>query len=190
MWVRSLGWKDPLEEGIFFATHSSIHDWEIPWTEEPGGLQSLGSQRVAHDWNSLAHMHTEWCKGQEARNYLFYTDSTQPVAQCSAQRRELMDTCWMNDSRGACSVRSLFLFPVRQEAEVRIAQRFPWVSRVYLWACFTLTEEAGSHLRSLLKNRAWVKTQGKCTALPRAPYSNKRLNHQFASITSAGHCSS
>ena len=49
MWVRSLGWKDPLEEGIFFATHSSIHDWEIPWTEEPGGLQSLGPQRVAHD---------------------------------------------------------------------------------------------------------------------------------------------
>ena len=43
-WVRSLGWKDPLEEGM--APHSSILAWRIPWTEEPGGLQSMGSQRV------------------------------------------------------------------------------------------------------------------------------------------------
>ena len=41
-WVRSLGWEDPLEEGM--ATHSSILAWRIPWTEEPGGLQSMGSQ--------------------------------------------------------------------------------------------------------------------------------------------------
>ena len=47
MWVGSLGWEDPLEEEM--ATHSSILAWEIPWTEEPGGLQSIGSQRVGHD---------------------------------------------------------------------------------------------------------------------------------------------
>ena len=41
-WVRSLGWKDPLEMGM--ATHSSILAWRIPWTEEPGGLQSMGLQ--------------------------------------------------------------------------------------------------------------------------------------------------
>ena len=46
-WVRSLGWEDPLEKGI--ASHSSILTWRIPWTEEPGGLQSMGSQRVGHD---------------------------------------------------------------------------------------------------------------------------------------------
>ena len=46
-WARSLGWEDPLEEGV--ATHSSILAWEIPWTEEPGGLQSMGSQSVGHD---------------------------------------------------------------------------------------------------------------------------------------------
>ena len=40
--VRSLGWEDPLEKGM--ATHSSILAWKIPWTEEPGGLQSMGSQ--------------------------------------------------------------------------------------------------------------------------------------------------
>ena len=42
--VQSLGWEDPLEEGM--ATHSSTLAWRIPWTEEPGGLQSMGSQRV------------------------------------------------------------------------------------------------------------------------------------------------
>ena len=46
-WVRSLGWEDPLEEGM--ATHSSILAWRIPWAEEPGRLQSMGSQRVGHD---------------------------------------------------------------------------------------------------------------------------------------------
>ena len=43
-WVRSLGQEDPLEKGM--AAHSSILAWQIPWTEEPGGLQSMGSQRV------------------------------------------------------------------------------------------------------------------------------------------------
>ena len=46
-WVRSLGQEDPLEKEI--ATHSRILAWEIPWTEEPGGLQSVGSPRVGHD---------------------------------------------------------------------------------------------------------------------------------------------
>ena len=47
-WVWSLGQEDPLEKGM--TTHSSILSWEIPWTEEPGGLQCMGSQRVGHDW--------------------------------------------------------------------------------------------------------------------------------------------
>ena len=46
-WVRSLGQEDPLEKEM--ATHSSIHAWKITWTEEPGRLQSMGSQRVVHD---------------------------------------------------------------------------------------------------------------------------------------------
>ena len=45
--VRSLGWEDPLEKVM--AIHSSILAWRIPWTEKPGGLQSVGSQRVGHD---------------------------------------------------------------------------------------------------------------------------------------------
>ena len=47
-WVPSLGWDDSLEKGI--ATHSSIIVWRVPWTEEPGRLQSIGLQRIRHDW--------------------------------------------------------------------------------------------------------------------------------------------
>ena len=46
-WVQSLGWEDPLEKEM--ATHSSILAWKIPWTEEPGRLQSMESQKVGHD---------------------------------------------------------------------------------------------------------------------------------------------
>ena len=55
--VRFLGWEDPLEKGM--ATHSSILAGEShgPWTEEPGKLQSIGSQRVRHNWSNLARMH-------------------------------------------------------------------------------------------------------------------------------------
>ena len=51
---QSLGWEDPLEEGM--ATHSSILAWRLPWTEEPDGLQSMGSQRVRQDL-AIEHMH-------------------------------------------------------------------------------------------------------------------------------------
>ena len=47
MWVQPQVQEDPLEEGM--ATHSSLLAWEIPWTEESGGLQSIGSQSVRHD---------------------------------------------------------------------------------------------------------------------------------------------
>ena len=58
MRLRSLGWEDPLEEGM--ATHTSILAWRIPWTEEPGGPQSIGSQRVRHDWVTNASY--SYCK--------------------------------------------------------------------------------------------------------------------------------
>ena len=55
-WVWSLGQKDPLKKGM--ATYSSILAWRIPWTEEPGGLQSMGLQRVGHDQATNTHTHT------------------------------------------------------------------------------------------------------------------------------------
>ena len=56
--IQSLGWEDPLEKGV--ATHSSILAWRIPWTEEPGGLQSLGSQRVRHSWETNTHTQSNY----------------------------------------------------------------------------------------------------------------------------------
>ena len=55
MRVQSLGQEDLLKEHM--ATFSSILAWRIPWTEEPGGLQSAGSQRVRHDWSDSARTH-------------------------------------------------------------------------------------------------------------------------------------
>ena len=56
MQVQSLAQEDPLEKDM--ATHSSILAWRIPWTEEPGRLQSTGSQRVGCDLSDLAHIHS------------------------------------------------------------------------------------------------------------------------------------
>ena len=59
-WVRSLGQEDPLEKGI--ATHSSILAWRIPWTEEPGRLQSMGSQKESDTTERLNNLPRE-CQG-------------------------------------------------------------------------------------------------------------------------------
>ena len=58
-WVRSLGQEDPLEKGM--ATHCSVLAWKIPWTEEPGGLQSMGWQRVGHDQAHRPYMAKGLC---------------------------------------------------------------------------------------------------------------------------------
>ena len=55
-WVQSLGWEDLLEKGM--EAHSSILTWRIPWTEEPGELQSMESQRVRHDLETNITTHT------------------------------------------------------------------------------------------------------------------------------------
>ena len=68
--VRSLGWEDPLEKEM--ATHSSILAWRIPWMEEPGRLQSMGSQRVGHYWATSLSLFTFmllWYKGRRARRF-------------------------------------------------------------------------------------------------------------------------
>ena len=69
-WVPSLGQEDPLEKGM--TIHPSIFAWRIPRTEEPGGLQSVVSQRVRHDWvtNTFAHIFWGGRKQQETRGSL------------------------------------------------------------------------------------------------------------------------
>ena len=67
-WVQYLGQEDPLEKGM--ATHSNILAWRIPWTEEPGGLQSMVSQRVRHDLeiNTFTSLSLKW--NQEDRAFV------------------------------------------------------------------------------------------------------------------------
>ena len=62
-WVQSLGWEDPLEKEM--ATHSSILAWRIPWAEKPGGLQSMGSQRVGHNWVTFTFTYPSGSEGEE-----------------------------------------------------------------------------------------------------------------------------
>ena len=71
MQVRSLGWEDPLEDGM--ATHSSILAWRIAWTEESGGLRSIGLQRdMTEPLSIYTHMTlTGWCAGQNPLGGLF-----------------------------------------------------------------------------------------------------------------------
>ena len=79
--IQSLGQEDPLEKGM--ATHSSILAWIMPWTEEPGGLQSTGSQRVGHNWATKTFTFTahdkncqftfqkQWVTFQQSRGFYF-----------------------------------------------------------------------------------------------------------------------
>ena len=54
-WIWSLNWEESLDKGM--VTHASIHAWRIPWTEDPGRLQSMGLQRVRYDWATNTHVH-------------------------------------------------------------------------------------------------------------------------------------
>ena len=78
-WVWSLNWNDLLEEGM--ATHSSVLAWRIPWTEEPGGLRSVGLQRVGHGW---ATKHTQHSPDLGRLHVLWHSCSSLPadLADC------------------------------------------------------------------------------------------------------------
>ena len=67
--VQSLGWEDLLEKAM--ATHSSILAWKIPWTEEPGRLQSMGLQRVGHDWATSLSLFRSSVTAIRLENYFY-----------------------------------------------------------------------------------------------------------------------
>ena len=77
--VRSLGQEDPLEKGM--PIQSSILAWRIPWTEDPGGLQSMGSQRVGHDWMTNTHIICIWDLKSDT-NELIYKTETEAFPKC------------------------------------------------------------------------------------------------------------
>ena len=95
-WVQSLGWEDPLEEGM--VTCSSTLPLRIPWTEEPGGLQSVGWQRFRHDWvTKHARFHEQpryWKEGDRVRDgdlNIFLADGWQ--LKCWEETRGLSQSC-------------------------------------------------------------------------------------------------
>ena len=91
MWVWSLGWEDPLEKDM--AIHSGILDWRIQWTEEPGGLQSVGSQRVRHDWRDLACMHQFSSVTQSCSTLCDPMDCSKPGFPASPTPRACSNSC-------------------------------------------------------------------------------------------------
>ena len=76
--VLLLGQEDPLEKEM--ATHSSILAWRVPWTEEPGRLQFIGSHRVRHDWSDLAHTKASACHSRYAQETLLRVVMHLPMA--------------------------------------------------------------------------------------------------------------
>ena len=95
MWVRSPGWKAPLKEEM--ATHSSILSWEIPWTEEPRGLLSMGLQRVGQD---LATEHTPATFRRLDVHWGIGTyDHTSPVSSLLLGGTSMEGTLWFSLSK-------------------------------------------------------------------------------------------
>ena len=93
-WVGSLGWEDSLGKGM--ATHSSILAWRIPWTEEPGSLQSRASQRVKHNWvTNIPSQHTEMHFTATnlllTLSWVYLSKSLAPIVLCFE-----MHPCWAN----------------------------------------------------------------------------------------------
>ena len=117
-WVRSLGREDPLEKEM--ETHSTIHAWKIPWTEEPGGLQSMGSQRVGHDCATSLHFisycvcqrppHPSWLSRHIPSStscFWVYTQGPIPLPGFSSENRCCCCCCCYQNS---CLCPSLFLW--------------------------------------------------------------------------------
>ena len=129
MWVRSLGWEDPLEKGM--ATHSSILAWRIPWTEEPGGLQSMGSHRVGHNWSNLPHMHTHVIRliisfATEDGESLDSQQKTRPGANCGTDHELLIAKFRLKLKKGGKTTRP-FRYDLNQipyDYTVEVMNRF------------------------------------------------------------------
>ena len=142
-WVRFLGREDPLEKEM--ATHSSILSWRIPWTKEPGGLQSTRSQRVRHDWaTSLSPSYPLAVFPKFCRYHLlshlsvtFQLDSARPDLSFFIY---YLRTCCVTDSRRIEEVNLEIGLRLMEKGMWRVTGRFP--AFVTGWMeCQPLTEK-------------------------------------------------
>ena len=114
--VWSLGWEDRLEKGI--ETHSSILAWRIPWTEDSGGLQSMGSQRVRHDWatNTFTFIKKYVTIAYITSQECFYTFFTWPkfvfLPQAPCYYWQML-TAWCNSDSLCTKLKELFVLSSR-----------------------------------------------------------------------------
>ena len=140
--VWLLHWEGPLEKGM--ATHSSILIWRIPWIEEPGRLQSMGSQRVRHDWvtNTFTfHKLTQWSELKREKTSIVYESVTFQVAQHGGV---------VKDSTCQCGRKETWVWSLGQEdsLEKEIATH----SSILAWE-IPWTEEQG-RLQAMVSQRA------------------------------------
>ena len=124
--AQFLGWEVPLEKGM--AIHSSILAWRIPWTEKPGGLQSVESQRVGHDWATNTHYTVTNGEinnlSSYARNRAFPSSSAIRAISSPDYFRSLLNACWESFQ----SVSLLVCFPHRSRSKTSLKiNRFYWV---------------------------------------------------------------
>ena len=84
--VHSLGWEDPLED--YTETHSSTLAWRIPWTEEPGRLRSIGSQKIRHDWSNLVHVRTHTHTHTHTHNLYVHSSTFKVLKNNAGCRKE------------------------------------------------------------------------------------------------------
>ena len=139
MQVQSLGWEDPLEKDV--AIHSSILAWRIPWTEEPGGLQSIGSQRVRHDWSNLAHIRTQTLISIHIGNSLV----VRWLGLCSFTAR-----AWVQSLVGELGSYKLFSMTKRQRKHTYTASVFTSPN---------LVDPEGKERFGLYRERRWVRKE-------------------------------
>ena len=151
-WVWSLGQEDPLEEGM--STHSSIRAWRIPGIEEPGGLQSIESQRVGHEWSDLTEDVEEVCKNswsfartdtlmtQEGNRLLFGSEENTPVhfssprACCVIERTTVCSQwCHLSSRHGLIQQELAFDMSVITNYEERRAGQIVWT--LFRWQGYT-----------------------------------------------------
>ena len=92
-WVWSLNQEDPLEKEM--ATRSSILAWTIPWTEDPDGLQSMGSQRVRHDWETNTSFHYNILLVHKTVGRVLYWKKTLTLGKIEGRRREQQRMRWL-----------------------------------------------------------------------------------------------
>ena len=131
-WVQSLGWEDPLEKEM--ATHSSILAWKIPWTEELGGLQSMGSQIVGHDWVT-GHTHINRYDLTDIDGILHSTHQSLHSFQIHIKHLPKQTTFWAVKGISINYLKAFHViqttFPNKQRITLKLSNRT--VENPYIW---------------------------------------------------------